>query len=280
MTLQEHNRHRCTLAQRRLNLQPSTVLLNDAVHVGQAKPRSLRWPLRREEGFKNMFHGIVVHARAGIRHVQTNIRSGLGADATWQNVGIEEGNPGCTECNRTSIGHRIASVDTEVHQCLLNPPWIDHHRRDIGLNRNLEVDLTPTSMTDQVDCVIDEHLEVHPFRSEGMASTEGQQLLCQACTTAGTTNDAVKVRNEFFVEVCTLLQDSGVATDNRENVVEIVCHTASEFAQCFHTLVVQELFLELALTSQVLEIDGVGRGADLDVNTPYREQGQHPPSVY
>jgi hypothetical protein len=91
-----------------------------------ARPRPVPWPsgLRREEGLEDARLRRLVHARARVRHRDHHVRSGPHAEGAARLVASTSASRRRRDAQRAAVRHRVARVDDEVHQHLLDLPGV------------------------------------------------------------------------------------------------------------------------------------------------------------
>ena len=95
----------------------AVMLLHDAIGAREAEARPFAHLFRGEEGLEDTFHGLFVHAGAGIRHGESHVLA-----RTSESMGLREVLvylcPFCRDGERASVGHGIPGVGGEVHEDL------------------------------------------------------------------------------------------------------------------------------------------------------------------
>src|SRR5438552_1106131 len=80
----------------------------------------------------------------------------------------------CLDCETAPRGHGIASIHHQVHQDLLDLPWVGLHRCQTGAENRQEINiLTDHSLQHRVN-VCNHGIEVQNFGLKDLLAAEGQ----------------------------------------------------------------------------------------------------------
>lgn len=155
--------------------------------------------------------------------------------------------------------HRVAGVDREVEQDLLQSARVDPHRARSDGCRHDEADPVAEGPRQHRPHPGQHVVHLDDLVTTGESAGEGEQLLRQCRSALGGPADLGEVAPGFGVAVGRLLDRLGVAQDDRHEVVEVVRDPAGEPADALQPL-------DLAQTVLVTGHHEVG----------HREVGQHP----
>ena len=213
---------------------PAAGLVDDPVDRGQPEPGALARRLGREERLEDARLGLGVHPAAGVGHRQPR------APVLHLNA---HGQP-------AAGGHRVARVDHEVHEHLLEPPRVavEQHRAPAGLDHQRDV-LVDQPLEHRLQPG-DELAEVEELAARRLAAAEAQQLLGQPLRALGRALDLGQVLAPLAI-VQARTEQPGVADDRRQHVVEVVRDAAGELADRLHLLRLQQVRLELPAVGDV-----------------------------
>ena len=104
------------------------LCLNDAEDGREAEARALAGFLGREERLEHARARRAVHADAGVGDREHHVRAGRDAKVRGSEFGIEL-DVGGLDRQRSTVGHRVARVDDEVHHDLLDLSGVREDRR-------------------------------------------------------------------------------------------------------------------------------------------------------
>ena len=75
-----------------------------------------------------------------------------------------------------TFGHRIAGVDGQVHDDLIDLSWIGAHGADGGTGHHHKVDVLADHAGQHFKVFGDDFVQIENFRSEHLLAAEGEQL--------------------------------------------------------------------------------------------------------
>ncbi len=144
-----------------------------------------------------------------------------------------------------ALRHRIAGVDREVEDDLLELTRIGEHERRARMAHLDQVDVLPDESSDESLHFVRDLVQVDDLRLEQLLPTEGQKLPSQGCGAIGGLLDRRHVLAALVIGGKLFSQHPRVAGNHSEKVVEIVGHTARQLPDGFHLLGLTELVLGL-----------------------------------
>jgi hypothetical protein len=110
---QEHP-ERCAHANRRLDLDPAVVLINDAMDRRQVQASALTQLFGGEEPLENPLQRSLIHAMTGVDHGEAGEVAGPRLEVVADIPGLQA-QPVRAQFEPPAPGHRLASVEAQVH---------------------------------------------------------------------------------------------------------------------------------------------------------------------
>ena len=141
-------------------------------------------------------------------------------------------------------GHRVAGVDGQVHQHLLDLRRVDADAPEGGVEPRHDLDVLAEERPQHARGVRDEGVEVDDLRLQHLLAAEGEELAHEARGPLGGAHDVLHLAQARVVRVEAPAQQLAVAHDHREQVVEVVGDAAREPADRLHLLRLAQLLLE------------------------------------
>ena len=135
------------------------MLFENAVAGRQAHPGAFANFLRGEERFEQTLLGAFVHAAAGVGHLQANEIAGRGFGIV-HGVSVIDRNDAGGDRQLSAVGHRVARVDDEVHDDLLDTANIRFDRRQSRRVVALEVDILADQAREHAAQLLDQVVEI------------------------------------------------------------------------------------------------------------------------
>ena len=202
---------------------------DDAVHGREAEPGALARGLRGEERLEGAVGDVGLHAGA------------LVGDPHGDGVALA----GDGDAQRAAVGHRVAGVDGEVHEHLLQARAVGEDRGQVVADGDLQLDELAERAREQRLEVGDERADVEHLGVHDLAAAEHQQLARERGGALGGAADLVDVlaHGRELVQLVAGERDAG--QDHRQQVVEVVGDAAGELADALQALGLREALLEL-----------------------------------
>ncbi len=154
-----------------------------------------------------------------------------------------------------ALRHRIARVDREVHQDLLELAGIDPHAPQARLRHRDELDVLAEQTAEHAIDVEDQLIQVDDAGLDDLAPRECQELPREVRRALRGARDLGDVAERGIAGRGIGPRHLGVAEDRRQQVVEVVRDAASQPADAFHALREQELRFEAPQLGDVLADD-------------------------
>ena len=151
-------------------------------------------------------------------------------------------------------GHRVARIDREIDDDLLELALVDLDEAEIAAVHDLQLDVLADQPAQQMR-QLDQHVgDVEDARLQGLLAREGQELAHQIGGAVGVLLDLHDVGEGRVARPEAHQQEVAEADHRRQQVVEIVRDAAGELADRLHLLRLGELHLEVLLLGDVDEM--------------------------
>ena len=184
--------------------------MHHAVDGGEAESGALPDRLRGVERLPDTRHHLGRHAAARIAHLELHANEVAHLCRAHLHREITAG------------GHRIARIDREVHQHLLELQGIDSHSGKWIIDTHREPYGRAEQWREETRKSADELSDVHCARFDDAAAREGQQLLGELAGPCRGTLDLGQVRETRIVLGHRVCDDASVADHGGHEVVEVV----------------------------------------------------------
>ena len=256
--------HRRPDAGLRVDLHVPARLLDEAEHHRKTEPRALAGRLGREERIEGLLHHLRRHAGAGVGHRDHHILPSRGV--VLERIGVVEMGVHRLDRQLAAAGHRIARVDGEIDERLLQLAGIDIHLPQAAGQHGLQRNLLAQRPAQQFADAADQFVGADRFGRQRLAAGEGEQALRQRRGAGGAFHGA----GEEFQDVGrhpvaarqTPLDEVQRADDDRQHVVEVVRDAAGKLPDRLHLLDLQHLgfagFQRFGLQPFVGDVAGAG----------------------
>ena len=142
-----------------------------------------------------------------------------------------------------AAGHGVARVDGEIHDHLLDLPGIRNHRAKFGVQPVDEFYIFAGQPAKHVADALDRGVQVDRPVPHHLFAAEGEQLSGEGSGTLSGLLNLLGVVALLVVALRIVEQQVAVAGNHREQVVEIVRHSAGEPPDRFHLLRLAQLLL-------------------------------------
>ena len=148
--------------------------------------------------------------------------------------------------HQTAVGHRVARVDDEVHDDLLQLSRIGLDRRARRVQLEDQLDPFSEQRAEHGRQVLHDLAHVQDTWLHDLLVAEGQQLPCQGCGEGRGCLDLIDVVAQVgLVGPDLAAREVAVAGDGLQDVVEVVRDTAGKTPDGFHLLCLAQLVLAL-----------------------------------
>ena len=219
---------------------------DDAVHGGQAEPGAAALRLGGEERVERALRGLARHSLAVVGDV----------DAHEPACGLDR------HGHAAAARHRVAGVEHEVHQHLLELAAVGEHVDGLGGRDDRERDVLAERAVEQPLRLERDAVDVDGLEPEVVVAAEDQQLPREVRRALGGAHDLADVGRGRVLGADLLADELGVVEDHGQQVVEVVRHAACELAERLHALRALERRLErLLLLARADAVGDVGRDA-------------------
>ena len=156
------------------DIDRALVLLNNAVHGGQAQARALG-PLRGEERLEDVLQGGFVHAFARIADGKTHGRPG-------PRLGFGRRRPrvqplvGSFDDQRAATGHSVARIDRQIHEHLVKMARIGHGEPKRRIEPDDSLHIFAEQAAEHLLGLLDDRIEIQRPGAADLFPAECQQL--------------------------------------------------------------------------------------------------------
>jgi hypothetical protein len=243
-------------------------LLDESVHLTEAKPGPLTQFLGGEERFEGTTDHIGSHADTRIRHANNHVL------ARWQlrihpAVVLVYVNVCALKRQLSAIWHGIARIDGEVDKRRLQMICVDFHPPQPGRTNSLNLDFFAQGTLKKFGGAAEEFVDVGWLWIEWLPAGKGKQTACQRRCALSASHRISECAAERSVDRRLnrlMLSRFQIADHDHKEVVEIVCDASAQLANCLHLLrdgklVLSSLKLLLSFTS-FGDVSGYFRKAD------------------
>ena len=158
---------------------------------------------------------------------------------------------GCFDGQLPAVGHRVARVDRQVHDHLLELVGIGAHAAELRRQHGHERDMLADQPPQHAVHLRDHAIEIEHFGLQHLSAAVREQLSRQRCRSLGGFANLFHVPPFRVPRWKIPEQELRVAEDGGEQVVEIVGDATRELAHGFHLLRLPELLFEMPLFADV-----------------------------
>ena len=170
---------------------------------------------------------------------------------------------------RPPVGHRVAGVDDDVHQHLVDLHGVHLDREPVRVEAELELDVLADHAPEHRRELAHELVQVDDTAVGRLRPCERDQLADERCSALRGGGDRVAALVARLARR-RRRESRRVAADHGEQVVEVVCDAGGDPAEQLEPLRLPELLLELALPGHVAEVALQHRGQAV---APRHEEG-------
>src|SRR5205823_3247159 len=149
-------------------------------------------------------------------------------------------------------------VDGEVHDDLFDHPLVRLDDGQVGGTPALQFDVLANDAFEHFVRVADDFIQIERTSLHLLLATEGKQLARQVGGPLAGRIDLLQIVFRLPIEVLLIQDQVGVPHDNREDVVEIVRHAASQLAERLHFLRLPELLFDLLPLDELANLNPDG----------------------
>ncbi len=147
--------------------------------------------------------------------------------------------------------HRVARVDREIHDDLLDLAGVGAYRPKLRSGSHHQIDVFADHAVEHFEVFGGDIVEIDDARGEHLLAAEGQQLASQRRGTLGGAGNFLCRTAEMRFGTEAFEQKFRVSGNHHQQIVEIVRDAASEAAHSFHLLRLAQLLFERAALGHV-----------------------------
>jgi len=237
------NAGRGALTQFALEGNRAAALPDDSVGRGQSQSSALSGTLGGEERLEEVAARGFGHSDAGVGQRDHHVLARTHAQALGGEALVEM-HQGGLNGELAAMGHGVARIDRQVHEHLLEPARVGLDGVLRGSRNGHQLDVFADQPPQQFLNLDHQLVDPHGARFERLAAAEGQKLVRQGAAPLRRPPDLLQRGPLGFLQVGPPQQHVAVAGDHREQIIEIVSHTAGQPPYGFHLLCLPELLLE------------------------------------
>jgi len=237
-------RHRGPEANPTLDQDMAPQLLDEAEDLREAEAGALANFLGCEEWFEDMGDDILVHADPRVADLDEPVLAGDQIIAVAVRPGF--GDQRCRRPDRkgSSLRHGVTRIDGEIEEGVLELIGISKDMPAAAAEGGLDDYSTVQRPTKQIRHAGNEVIEVYRPTNERLTACEGKQAIRQRCGALRGVQGRTDELHALGARDGTALQLFEVAENDRQQIVEIVRHAASELPDRFHFLRLPKLGLD------------------------------------
>jgi hypothetical protein len=218
-------------------------LLDDAIDGGQAQARALAHVLRREERLPDLLADMFGDAGAGVCHLAGHIfarRHEMGCYRAGGLLGDVVG----PDRERTTVRHRVARVDGEVDDHLLELVDVGQHETQLAVMRDAELHFLAQHAPQQIAEVGERFRQHMHLGLQRLLPGESEELAHEVGRTVGVLLDVHDIREGRIRRAHLGEQQVGEADDRGEHIVEVMRDARRQLAHGQQLLALGELHLK------------------------------------
>ena len=228
----------------------AAALFHNSVYRRETKSSSLSFFLRRKEGFENVRLRFGVHTAAIVgnreHYVFAGRQHGRGPRIGGIQIDIRS-----LDCQATALRHRVARINGEIQDHLLDLAAVGLDQAHVGSGRGLQLNVLADQPSQNSLHVHKNALNADYFGRQHLFSTESKQLARERGGPLRGRLDLFRVTPQRIAGGQTIREQICVALDNHQEIVEIVSNSSRQSSDCFHFLRLAKLLLQLSAVRDV-----------------------------
>ena len=232
-----------------MDFDPASVLFHEAVDRSEAEA-GLAGAFGGKEGFEKASRYFRCHSATGVGHRQANISARAGTLILARMLFVNADSRRA-QSDRTAFGHRLARIDQEVAEDLVDYSGVGHHQREVLPATLFDFNVVAEEAGGHHELALDDFIQIKRLRLHRVTAHQGQELLGQSVGAGGVGRDALKGLGEGGV-LTTLYQQLGIVLEPGNESAEIVRHASGELGRHFSLLMLQQVLLQDALSRNIV----------------------------
>src|SRR5215469_2120491 len=158
-----------------VNPDITAALFHDSVDGRKSKPSAAAALFSGEKRFENVRHSLLVHAHTGIGNGEHHVPTGFYRGVLYGIACIEVGVTGFDD-KASALRHRVARVDHQVHDDLLDLRGVCFHLTDIFSNARDHLDPLIHQTAQKGIEIQHDLVQIENFGLQNLFAAEGKQL--------------------------------------------------------------------------------------------------------
>src|SRR6266851_416934 len=127
-----------------------------------------------------------------------------------------------------AVGHRVARIDHQIQDNLLDLPGIGFYTIELGIQHKRELNVLFDQAAQHLVQIANGLVDIQHHGLNHLLTAEHQELASERSRAAARLFDLLEAAAVGVQEIRTLEEQFAVTVDHGEQVVEVVSHTASE----------------------------------------------------
>ena len=175
-----------------VDVDVAAALTHNAIHGRESQSRAGANPFGGIERLENLGTGNVIHPRPVVRYGKHYVLTSGHANVRGRVI-VVDGDLRCFECDRATVGHRVAGIECEIQDYLFQLTGIGAHGPSIGARDEVNVYLLPDQAAQQRAHLRKNGVQVEDARLQHLLAAVGEQLRGERCRTGAGSDDIFHV---------------------------------------------------------------------------------------
>ena len=129
-----------------------------------------------------------------------------------------------------ALGHGIAGVDSQIHDDLLDHAGISFNGENAIGATQLQSDVLAEKAMEHFDHVTEDRIQVQNLGLHHLLAAEHEELASEAGGALGSKRNLLQRFGNPFVPIALSQEAIGMALDDGQDVIEIMCDSGGELA--------------------------------------------------
>ena len=194
------------------------------------------------------------HAQAVVGHAEHAVAAGCHAGQVLALNGGHNGRAGADD-DAAAARHGITRVDAQVQQDLRNLVGIGAQEGERPVQGQRQLNVLADEPLHHLGRLLHHRVQVQDAGRENLFAAEGQQLLDERRRALRCAEHLLRVLPHRVAGWQVLFHHLGVAADDHQKVVEVVCDAAGQVADGLHLLRLAELLFQLGAAADIFGVN-------------------------